>query len=143
MKLQNVNELWILKQKPKTISMLVLKTQGGRNQYIIYCMPLRISKTTLITCLAKTGQDQHLKLSPQCHILFYKVFFDKKYGKHQAKYLWQKVPPGINENGGVILCLMLCFPLPKILTITFALKTKYHFLICQQTANCHVDRKSD
>ena len=28
---------------------------------------------------AKTGQDKHLKLSPQSHILFYKVFFDKEY----------------------------------------------------------------
>ena len=30
------------------------------------------------TKLNKTGQDQHLKLSPQSHLLFYIVFFDKK-----------------------------------------------------------------
>ena len=30
---------------------------------------------TLIGCLAETGQDQHLKLSPQSYILFWKVFF--------------------------------------------------------------------
>ena len=29
--------------------------------------------------MAKTGQDQHLELSPESHILFYKVFFDKDY----------------------------------------------------------------
>ena len=33
---------------------------------------------TFIGCLAKVGLDQHLKLSPQSHILFYKVFFDKE-----------------------------------------------------------------
>ena len=36
---------------------------------------------TLIGCLAKTGQEQHLKLSLQSHILFLKVFFDKKHSK--------------------------------------------------------------
>ena len=32
-----------------------------------------------IGCLAKIGQDQHLKLSSQGHILFYKVLFDKEH----------------------------------------------------------------
>ena len=32
-------------------------------------------------CLTKTGQDQHLKLTPQIHILFYKIFFDKTRSK--------------------------------------------------------------
>ena len=35
-------------------------------------------KTTLIGSLAKTGQDQYLKLSPQ-------IFFDKKYSKPTPK----------------------------------------------------------
>ena len=33
---------------------------------------------TLIGCLAEADQDQHLKSRPQNHILFHKVFFDKK-----------------------------------------------------------------
>ena len=32
-------------------------------------------------CLTKTGQDQRLKLTPQIHILFYKIFFDKTRSK--------------------------------------------------------------
>ena len=38
---------------------------------------------TLTGCLAKTGLDQHLKLScqTQSHILFLKVFFEKKHSK--------------------------------------------------------------
>ena len=37
---------------------------------------------TLTDCLAKTGQDQHLKLRTQSHILSLKVFFfDKKNSK--------------------------------------------------------------
>ena len=32
---------------------------------------------TFIDCLGKTGQDQHLKLSPWSRILFYEAFFDK------------------------------------------------------------------
>ena len=35
----------------------------------------------LIGLLAKTGQDQHLKLSRQNHFLFLKDFLDKKYSK--------------------------------------------------------------
>ena len=31
--------------------------------------------------MTQTGQDQHLKLSPQSYVLFSKVFFDKKYSK--------------------------------------------------------------
>ena len=34
---------------------------------------------TLISCLAKKGQDQHFKLTHQSHILFYKVLFDKEH----------------------------------------------------------------
>ena len=44
----------------------------------------KLPKKTLIGCLAKTGQDQYLTL---CHILFYKVFFDKKHSKTPGKYL--------------------------------------------------------
>ena len=40
--------------------------------------------------MAKTGQDQYLKLSPQSHILFYKVLFDKE--QPPSKYLlWQEL----------------------------------------------------
>ena len=35
------------------------------------------SSPTLTGCLAKTSQDQNLKLTPQIRILFYKVFPDK------------------------------------------------------------------
>ena len=46
----------------------------------------------LIGCLAKTGQDQHLKFSPQSYILILKVFFDKKHSKPPAgKYIWQEL----------------------------------------------------
>ena len=37
----------------------------------------KTSSPTLTGCLAKTSQDQHLKLTPQIRILFYKVFPDK------------------------------------------------------------------
>ena len=57
-------------------------------EIIIYCMPFRITKTTLIGYLAKIDQDEHLKLSPQSHILFQNVFFDKKHSKPLGKYLW-------------------------------------------------------
>ena len=49
---------------------------------------------TLIGCLAKTGLDQHMKLScqTQSHILFLKVFFEKKHGKCPPdKYPWQEL----------------------------------------------------
>ena len=40
------------------------------------------SRYTLFTgCLVKTGQSQHLKLSLQSHIFFYKVIFDKEHSK--------------------------------------------------------------
>ena len=39
--------------------------------YKLHCRPFRIFKATLTGCLAKTGQDQH--------ILFYRVFFEKKH----------------------------------------------------------------
>ena len=45
----------------------------------------------MIGCLAKTGQDQHLKLSPQSHILFYKVFLDKEHSEPPGKYLWKEL----------------------------------------------------
>ena len=46
-------------------------------------------------CLAKTSLDQHLKLSPESHILFVKVFFDKKYNKASlGKNLWQQLLQG-------------------------------------------------
>ena len=64
----------------KKISLLVLKSWGGRSSCIIYCRPFKITKATAV-CLAKRGQDQHLKLDPWHHILFYKVFFDGKHGK--------------------------------------------------------------
>ena len=35
----------------------------------------------VIGCLSKIGQDQHLKLSPQSHILYLEVVFDKKHSK--------------------------------------------------------------
>ena len=46
-------------------------------EIIIYCMPFRITKTTLIGYLAKIDQDEHLKLSPQSHILFQNVFLTR------------------------------------------------------------------
>ena len=65
----------------------------------LFTVSFRITKTTLIRCLAKTGQDQHLKLSPQCHILFYKVIFDKKHSKPTQVNIFGSnslIPPGIN-----------------------------------------------
>ena len=32
--------------------------------------------------MTKTSQDQQLALSPQNHLLFYWIFFDKEHGKH-------------------------------------------------------------
>ena len=46
-------------------------------EIIIYYMPFRITKTTLIGYLAKIDQDEHLKLSPQSHILFQNVFLTR------------------------------------------------------------------
>ena len=51
---------------------------------------------TLICCLAKTGQDQHLQLGPQSHSLFYTVFFDKEHSNPSPlqpprKYPWQEL----------------------------------------------------
>ena len=47
--------------------------------------------TEPIGCLPKTGQDKHLKLSPQGYILFLKSFFDKKHTKRPGKYPWQEL----------------------------------------------------
>ena len=69
-------ELLIINQKSKIISLLELNRKGGTNYCIISCWPFRITKTTLIGTLARSGQDQHLKLNPQSHILFYKACFD-------------------------------------------------------------------
>ena len=66
----------IINQKTKIISLLELNRLGGTNCCIISCWPFRITKTTLIGTLARSGQDQHLKLNPQSHILFYKAYFD-------------------------------------------------------------------
>ena len=76
----NMNLEQVLVQVPVQ-DLLLQNFQGGRNQCIIYCAPFRITKTTLIGYLAKTGQDQHFKLNPQSHVLLYKVFFDKKQSK--------------------------------------------------------------
>ena len=43
----------------------------------------------LIGCLAKTGQDQYLKLSPQSYILFSKVFLTRNIVRPPGKYPWQ------------------------------------------------------
>ena len=43
----------------------------------------------LIGCLAKTGQDQYLKLSPQSYILFSKVFLTRNIVRPPGKYKWQ------------------------------------------------------
>lgn len=45
---------------------------------VIIHQSFKIIKTTLIGCLANTGQYQYLKLSPQ-------VFFDRKYSKPSSK----------------------------------------------------------
>ena len=39
------------------------------------------TKISQIGCLTKTGQNQHLKLSPQSYTLFYKALIDKEHGK--------------------------------------------------------------
>ena len=44
-------------------------------------------KEIFIGCLPKAGQDQHLKLSLQSHISFYKLLFDKEHSKPSGKYL--------------------------------------------------------
>ena len=41
--------------------------------------------------MAKTGQDQHLKMSSQSHILFLKVFFWQETSKPPGKYPWQEL----------------------------------------------------
>ena len=58
-----------------------MKSLGGTNSCIVYCRPLRITKTKLTGCLSKTDQNQNLNLRPQRHTLFYKVFFDKTQSK--------------------------------------------------------------
>ena len=58
----------------------------------------------LIGCLAKIGQDQHLKLSPQSHILFLEVFFDKKHRASQEIIIsypsLSKFSPLAEKGGG-------------------------------------------
>ena len=44
---------------------------------------------TLIDCLAKTGEDQHLKLILQGHILLLKPFWRRNIVSLPGKYLWQ------------------------------------------------------
>ena len=46
---------------------------------------------TLICCLTKTGQDQHLQLGPQSHSLFYTVFCDKEHSN-------PSLPPNPHAN---------------------------------------------
>ena len=41
--------------------------------------------------MAKTGQDQHLKMSSQSHILFLKVFFWQETSNPPGKYPWQEL----------------------------------------------------
>ena len=42
--------------------------------------------------MIKIGPDQHLKLSPQSHILFHKVLFEKEHSKPPpGKDLWQEL----------------------------------------------------
>ena len=42
--------------------------------------------------MIKIGRDQHLKLSPQSHISFYKVLFEKEHSKPPlGKDLWQEL----------------------------------------------------
>ena len=59
----------------------------------------------LIGCLAKIGQDQHSKLSPQSHILFLEVFFDKKHRASQEIIIsypsLSKFSPLAEKGGGV------------------------------------------
>ena len=66
------------KTKKKIIFLQVLHNWKARNECIIYCRSFQITKTTLIGCLAKTSQDQYLKLSPKHHIFSNKVIFEKK-----------------------------------------------------------------
>ena len=68
-------ELQIIKQKSRVIP----------ERYIF--LEIRITKATFIGGLAKTGQDQQLKLSAQRHILFYKVFLDKEHSKPLPKQM--------------------------------------------------------
>lgn len=77
-----------------------MKSLGGRNSCIIYCRPLRITKTKLTGCLSKTDQNQNLNLRPQRHTLFYEVFFDKTQSKLPSPRQISmagtiQVPPGI------------------------------------------------
>ena len=77
-----------------------MKSLGGTNSCIIYCRPLRITKTKLTGCLSKTDQNQNLNLRPQRHTLFYKVFFDKTQSKLPSPSQISmagtiQVPPGI------------------------------------------------
>ena len=68
-------------------------TRAGKDFWLPY--PLKnFEMKILIGCFAKIGQDQHLKLGLQCHILFYKVFFNKGHSKPPSrlpKYLWQEL----------------------------------------------------
>ena len=71
-----------------------LGRQKGHIVPLCYSSDLMESKCyklhTLIDFLAETDQDQHLKLKPQSHILFWKVFFDKNTVSPLGKYLWQE-----------------------------------------------------
>ena len=74
-----------------------------------------VTKVNINWFLAETGQDQHLKLNPQYHILFYKVFFDKTQQALPDKYLWQeyfKSPPGTHF-----------FPIPPFQNLGLAIVT--------------------
>ena len=57
-----------------------------KNSYVIWVnqQNQNVTKLNIIGCLDGADQDQHLKLSPQNHILF----FDKKQSKPPGKYLW-------------------------------------------------------
>lgn len=61
----------------------------------LFTIAFKNYKTTLVGCWSKTGQNRHLKLSPQRHILFYKFIFDKKESK----------PPKANISGRNYLSL--------------------------------------
>ena len=45
----------------------------------------------LIGCLVKTVQNEHLKLSPQSHILFLSLFFTRNIVSPPGKYPWQEL----------------------------------------------------
>ena len=56
-------------------------TSTAREVEISALFTVGLSELPKQHCLGETGQDQHLKESPQHHILFYKVFHDKKHCK--------------------------------------------------------------